>query len=172
MNKQRRKDIDGGKESGSAGKDLISEQSTIVTEIATDLRGGTTSGIRTRLVNLKSVIDTAAGKLDDARSIMETAKDEEQEYYDNMPENMQNGDKGSNAQTAIDALESAESAYQEAQEAAEGISSQLEEMIGPEDRAEWEQSDADYLDSITDTIGEIENKVEEAEGHADEATSA
>lgn len=40
------------------------------------------------------------------RAELENVRDDEQEYYDNMPESFQQGDR---AQTAIDALESAES---------------------------------------------------------------
>lgn len=38
---------------------------------------------------------------------IEELKDQEQEYYDNMPESLQGSDKGDKAQTAIDALEAA-----------------------------------------------------------------
>jgi len=38
---------------------------------------------------------------------LEMLRDEEQEYYDNMPESFQNGDKGEAADTAIYALSSA-----------------------------------------------------------------
>lgn len=40
-------------------------------------------------------------------STLDGLKDEEQEYYDNMPESFQNGDKGEKAQAAIDALQEA-----------------------------------------------------------------
>lgn len=60
----------------------------------------------------RKALDTAIGllqeaeaKLDEAKSIIETAKDEEREYYDNMPESLQSGDKGSAAETAADALD-------------------------------------------------------------------
>jgi len=43
----------------------------------------------------------------DAVSEFECLKDELQEWYDNLPESFQNGDKGSQLQEAIDALENA-----------------------------------------------------------------
>lgn len=53
-------------------------------------------------------------KISDLISAMEDLKEqadniasEEREYYDNMPENMQSGDKGQTASDAADALESA-----------------------------------------------------------------
>lgn len=47
------------------------------------------------------------GKLEDALSDVESARDEEQEYYDNMPEPFQSSERGDNAQSAVDALERA-----------------------------------------------------------------
>ncbi len=38
---------------------------------------------------------------------METLRDEEQDYYDNMPESFQSGEKGDRAQEVIDALDEA-----------------------------------------------------------------
>ncbi|MFA4871384.1 MAG: hypothetical protein WC623_24510 [Pedobacter sp.] len=56
---------------------------------------------RKRLVKIS---DAIAELSSDIEGIME----EEQEYYDNMPESFQNGEKGDLAQTAIDALQSAQ----------------------------------------------------------------
>lgn len=44
-------------------------------------------------------------QIENVKSIVETAKDEEREYYDNMPENMQSGDRGQEADTAVSNLE-------------------------------------------------------------------
>lgn len=49
----------------------------------------------------------AYAMIEDVKSILQEALDEEQEYYDNMPEGLQGGDKGDMAQSAISALESA-----------------------------------------------------------------
>lgn len=52
-------------------------------------------------------IAKAAALIEDAKSILEDALAEEQEYLDNMPESFQNGEKGELAQAAIDALDEA-----------------------------------------------------------------
>lgn len=171
MNKQRRKDIEGAMESADEAKALLNENSKVAGEIATDLRGGESEGIRTRLMNLKTIFETASGKLDDAKSVIEQAKDEEQDYYDNMPENMQWGDKGSTAEQAVSDLESCESDLGEAQDTVDGMVSTLEEMIGDETRNEWEESDANSLDEFEDKIGEIETSVESAQSNADSAAN-
>ncbi|MFJ6324059.1 MULTISPECIES: hypothetical protein [unclassified Rhizobium] len=50
-------------------------------------------------------IARAIAMIEEAKSILETCRDEEQDYYDNMPESFQDGQKGEDAQTAIDALD-------------------------------------------------------------------
>ena len=58
-------------------------------------------------------IARAAAMIDEAKGILESCRDEEQEYYDNMPESFQDGEKGSAAQEAIDALEEAVSSLED-----------------------------------------------------------
>lgn len=43
----------------------------------------------------------------EARSILTVCQDEEQDYYDNMPESLQSGDKGQAAEQAAASLEEA-----------------------------------------------------------------
>lgn len=52
-------------------------------------------------------LEKARSLVDEAIAIVEEMKDEEQDYYDQMPESFQGGEKGESAQTAIDELESA-----------------------------------------------------------------
>lgn len=52
-------------------------------------------------------IAAIAEKLEALRCDLETLRDEEQDYYDCMPEGIQSGEKGEKAQSAIDALDSA-----------------------------------------------------------------
>ena len=59
--------------------------------------------------------------LNKARDILETCHEEEQEYLDNMPENLQQGDKGDIAQEAIDGLEAAVDQINEAIDSVEGL---------------------------------------------------
>lgn len=55
------------------------------------------------------------------RAGLENLRDEEQDYYDNMPESFQQGEKGDAAQTSIDALESAISNLESAESDLEGM---------------------------------------------------
>ena len=59
-------------------------------------------------------IESALEKIQDGRDAIESLKDEEQDYYDNMPESLQGGEKGEVAQSAIDALDNALSQLDEA----------------------------------------------------------
>jgi len=58
-----------------------------------------------------SILSTEAAelvaKLTDIQSQLETLRDEEQEYFDAMPEAFQQGDKGQMAEAAITAMEEA-----------------------------------------------------------------
>jgi NADPH-dependent glutamate synthase beta subunit-like oxidoreductase len=48
-----------------------------------------------------------AAKIQDVYDAVETLRDDEQEYLDNMPEGIREGDKGDKSQEAIDYLDSA-----------------------------------------------------------------
>lgn len=61
-------------------------------------------------------IDTVIGKIQALCGEVEALRDKEQEYYDNMPEGIQNGLKGDVANTAIENLESAINSLNEAEE--------------------------------------------------------
>lgn len=58
-------------------------------------------------------IQALLNKLEDIKEDIDFIKDEEQEYYDNMPENFQMGEKGDKAQEAIDNLDYAYSSIEE-----------------------------------------------------------
>ncbi len=60
-----------------------------------------------------ALLEQIKGPLEDAKSIIESAADEEREYYDNMPENMQSGERGEQASAAADALEEVKYAFDE-----------------------------------------------------------
>jgi hypothetical protein len=53
------------------------------------------------------------------REQCESIKDEEQEYYYNMPSGLQGGEKGDNAQSVVSELDDADNAFHEAHSAAE-----------------------------------------------------
>lgn len=52
-------------------------------------------------------INRAKELLDQARAIIETAESDERDYYDNLPENFQSGEKGERAEASADALQEA-----------------------------------------------------------------
>jgi hypothetical protein len=58
------------------------------------------------IAGLSATCDELCGEIEDA-------KNEEQEYYDNMPEGLQNGEKGQAASNAVDALQQAYDALSE-----------------------------------------------------------
>ena len=61
------------------------------------------------------------GKLEDIKSLFQSSLDDEQDYHDNMPEGLQNGDKGQKAEASISALEELICALEEIVEKAEEI---------------------------------------------------
>jgi flagellar biosynthesis chaperone FliJ len=62
---------------------------------------------RNAIDKLTTTIADLMTKMEDARDELETLKDEEQEYYDNMPESLQGGEKGERAVEVCDLLDSA-----------------------------------------------------------------
>ena len=64
---------------------------------------------RTRLANTVS-------ELSGIHEFIEGLKDEEQEYFDAMPESFQGSDKGQDAEAAVDAMDSALTAIEEAKD--------------------------------------------------------
>lgn len=55
----------------------------------------------------RKAIREVVAKLESLRDEVESLLNEEQDYYDNMPESFQNGDKGQAASDAISYMESA-----------------------------------------------------------------
>lgn len=67
-------------------------------------------------------IATAVELLEQAAVILEECYEAEQEYYDNMPESLQQGDKGQTAEDAAIALSEAKDACEAAVEQAQAAS--------------------------------------------------
>ena len=67
----------------------------------------------------RKAIGKAVDLLSQALEAIEAARDEEQDYYDNMPESILAGAKGDTAQEAVSALDDAATAIQEAIDRAE-----------------------------------------------------
>ena len=61
-------------------------------------------------------IQALINKLEDIKEDIDSIKEEEQEYYDNMPESIQAGERGDKAQEAIDNLDYAYSQIDEVRE--------------------------------------------------------
>lgn len=55
----------------------------------------------------RKAISALVSQIEQLLSDVESIRDEEQEYFDNMPESLQGGEKGETSQAAIDSLESA-----------------------------------------------------------------
>lgn len=55
----------------------------------------------------RKAIEGVKSTLDQAKGDIENLQQEEQEYFDNMPESLQGGEKGEKAQAAADALQEA-----------------------------------------------------------------
>jgi chromosome segregation ATPase len=62
---------------------------------------------RKAISNLISRIEEISATLYDLGSEIEQLQSEEQDYYDNMPESLQGGERGERAQEAADALQEA-----------------------------------------------------------------
>lgn len=61
----------------------------------------------------RAEIAKANNLMNDAHAILEECLGDEQDYYDNMPESLQNGEKGAAARQAIDTLTTATEALEE-----------------------------------------------------------
>lgn len=55
----------------------------------------------------RKAIESAMATLAQARELVEDARDAERDYFDNMPESLQSGEKGERASAAADALDEA-----------------------------------------------------------------
>ncbi|MEM1046506.1 MAG: hypothetical protein AAGL24_10155 [Pseudomonadota bacterium] len=55
----------------------------------------------------RKAIDAIVARIDELKADVEIIRDEEQDYFDNMPEGIQDGEKGEVAQSAIDSLDDA-----------------------------------------------------------------
>ena len=71
---------------------------------------------KARRAELEKIVERIADlrvMADEIKTDLEAIRDEEQDYFDNMPESLQGGEKGENAQTEIDAMEEAINALEE-----------------------------------------------------------
>ena len=104
------------------------------------------------LSKARGMMEEASAAAAEAKDILETARDEEQEYKDNMPENMQDGDKGQMADSAIDNLEQAASSAESFIDALDESVSSIQEVI---DKLEGDAtSDMDEAENAADAATE------------------
>lgn len=80
--------------------------------------------LHTRLSECSSALEAIRDEID-------TLRDEEQEYYDAMPESLQGGDKGQAAEAAVDELQSAYDRMDE-------VCTAVDEVLGHLDTAKGE----------------------------------
>lgn len=104
------------------------------------------------LSKARGLMEEASATAAEAKDALETARDEEQEYKDNMPENMQDGDKGQMADSAIDNLEQAASSAESFIDALDESVSSIQEVI---DKLEGDAtSDMDEAENAADAATE------------------
>lgn len=82
---------------------------------------------RTALLALVADAQILLGKIEDLKGEFETQRDEEQDYFDAMPESFQSGDKGSVAEEAIQNIDNAIDALGEAYDAIDTVSSFIDD---------------------------------------------
>jgi hypothetical protein len=130
MNKDRRKQI-------NSCLDDVTKLKTEVEEFASTLSSDTDKE------TIADKEENWSGRVSDIKSDLETLRDEEQDYYDGMPEGLKGSERGEGAQAAVDALENA--------------ISKLEEM--------------ENCTEIGEFTKEFPDKSDEIEGHLEEATA-
>lgn len=62
----------------------------------------------------RAKIKSAADQLERISELVESIRDDEQDYYDNIPENLQESERAGNSEAAIDALDAAIESISEA----------------------------------------------------------
>ena len=67
------------------------------------------------MVSRRERFESAIGQISEAKTEIETLRDELQEWLDNMPENLQDGQKAEELQEAIDNLEEILNSLEEAE---------------------------------------------------------
>jgi chromosome segregation ATPase len=84
--------------------------------------------IADQLSKIEDILNQHSIDFGSLQSEIEGLKDEEQEYYDNMPESLQGGDKGQAAEEAVGYLESAYDKLGEINDAFEKLGEVVEEL--------------------------------------------
>lgn len=132
MNNDRRKEI----QAVSDGLDSIKNE---IDSLAADEQTGEAGGEDELAAN----VGKWSSKLDDLKGDLENARDDEQSYYDSMPEGLQGGERGSNAEEAVRAMEE--------------VISDMEEIVGMGDEpAEFMSMFHDKYDNMSSRLSDAQ----------------
>ena len=82
---------------------------------------------RKNIQQLITKIPELQGEMETLLEDIEAVKDEESEYLENIPENMQSSERYERAETAVECLESAYDTFEEAKDSLDDVVSSLEE---------------------------------------------
>jgi len=82
---------------------------------------------RKQIKSLIARLEASKSELEDIRSDIQNLEDEEQEYFDNMPESLQGGDKGQRAEEVISLLQDAGSDADSLVESIDEVTEKLDE---------------------------------------------
>lgn len=77
---------------------------------------------------IKTLIETLRGKLDDAKVEIEAVKDEEDEAFNNLPESLQQGEQGQKMEEIVNTLDEIISNFDEDFQTIEGAIESFEGM--------------------------------------------
>lgn len=108
---------------------------------------------------------------EDAKGILEGLRDELQEWYDNLPENFQNGDKGQALEEAIGNLDSAIDSINDAPEEAVDVQTFTAPPMCTKrrpSRADRRDDACALLSAVVDEVGMYCNKLKEKHDEKDE----
>ncbi len=84
---------------------------------------------RKELQNIIEAIEEIKSQLEDQQEILESLKDEEMEYFENIPENLQSSERYERAETSSNALENAYDTLYDLISSLEDVTSSIEEAI-------------------------------------------
>ena len=82
---------------------------------------------RKELNHAIELVNDAQSNLEEAANIIESCRGEEEEYMDNMPENLQESDRYYRAEEAIESMENAEEVIQDILSTIEDAANSLDE---------------------------------------------
>lgn len=84
---------------------------------------------RKQIEAIRAAIADLKDNIQNAHDDLETIRGEEQDYYDNMPESIQGGDKGQKAEEVISELEDALSALESAADCLDDAISNMDTAV-------------------------------------------